>query len=288
MNREEYEAKKKAETSRQKEKRESAESHARLGCIERREVELAKVWFFRHPDKTVKYTGYLQLFTAVLAVATIALFGATIYTAHVLKGTDEKIGEQVTALGRQLTLMEFEQRPWIKISDIKIVRPFVFGSVGDASVSIKIEGINVGKSVAFNVWPIAHLYVFADGKPSHTVPSNSDGACDPNVPERTLSVVGDSIFPNETIPSSDRTYALHIDQSEILAADATKRDPDGAILFFVIACVDYRVSEKHYKTGVTFMIGEVGSKSMGIIPANGKTISTESLHLIRVPSAFAR
>src|SRR5260370_28335690 len=84
MNREEYQEE--AGASRQKEDRECAESDARLRCVKRREAKLAKMSFLCHPDKTVKYTGYLQLFTAVLAFATAVLVRATIYTATILKG----------------------------------------------------------------------------------------------------------------------------------------------------------------------------------------------------------
>src|SRR5258708_15462492 len=84
MNREEYQEE--AQASRQKEARERAESDARLRCVKSREAKLAKMSFLCHPDKTVKYTGYLQLFTAVLAFATAVLVGATIYTATILKG----------------------------------------------------------------------------------------------------------------------------------------------------------------------------------------------------------
>src|SRR5258708_15965510 len=84
MNREEYQEE--AQASRQKEARERAESDARLRCVKRREAKLAKMSFLCHPDKTVKYTGYLQLFTAVLPFATPIFLGATIYTPTLLKG----------------------------------------------------------------------------------------------------------------------------------------------------------------------------------------------------------
>src|SRR5258708_16293667 len=77
MNREEYQEE--AQASRQKEARERAESDARLRCVKRREAKLAKMSFLCHPDKTVKYTGYLQLFTAVLAFASALLVAVLIY-----------------------------------------------------------------------------------------------------------------------------------------------------------------------------------------------------------------
>ncbi len=223
----------------------------------------------------------LKVSHCVEIILTLALvgIGCLQYTVY---------ARQAVIMQTQVDIMDAELRPWIKTPEIKIEGPFTFGPTGDASVRIKINSRNVGKSVAFNVWPVAYLYVFVEGKPSQQIPTDSVGVCDPkNMPESALDVAGDAVFPDETLPS-DRTYAPHIDQSEILAADAAKQNPGGAVLFFVIACVDYRVAKRHYKTGVTFMVGEVGSKSLGIIPANGKSIPAERLYLNRVPSGFAR
>jgi hypothetical protein len=117
MNREEYEAKKEAQASRQKEARERAESDARLRCVKSREAKLAKMSFLCHPDKTVKYTGYLQLFTAVLAFATAVLVGATIYTATILKGI-KKCSRNQAGPGEGL------RAPDINRSSVPLVGPF--------------------------------------------------------------------------------------------------------------------------------------------------------------------
>jgi len=223
----------------------------------------------------------------VTALLTFGIFVVGVIQLCIYFRQTTILTKQADISAGQTEIMAAELRPWIKISDIKIVGPLTFGPTGDASVRIKINAVNVGKSVAFNVWPFAYLYVFVDGKPSHRIPANNGGVCDSkSMPESALDVAGDAVFPDETAPS-DRTYSPHIEQGEVHAADAAKQSPGGVIPFFVIACVDYRAAEHHYKTGVTFMIGETGLKGMGIIPANGKTIPAESLYLIRVPGAFA-
>src|ERR1700678_2868986 len=62
--------------------------------IEKARLEAFPFW--KQGDKVTKYTGYLQLYTAILTIATIALFVATVTTAIILHNTDEKIGKQAT------------------------------------------------------------------------------------------------------------------------------------------------------------------------------------------------
>lgn len=99
----------------------------------------------RAARRTANATWVIALFTAVTTVVGFAQWRA-------LHHTDERIGQQVEAMGRVLTLMESDQRPWIKISDVKLVTPVTFKASG-GSAAISIEAINVGKSVALNVYP---------------------------------------------------------------------------------------------------------------------------------------
>jgi hypothetical protein len=103
--------------------------------------------FWKQPDKVAKYTGYLQLYTLVLTIATCALVAATIKTAIILHSTDERIGEQVSSMQRQLSLMEFDQRPWVGIFKVKAPVPILPGQGFSAEITVK----NGGKSPALNV-----------------------------------------------------------------------------------------------------------------------------------------
>ncbi|QLH69597.1 hypothetical protein [Rhodopseudomonas palustris] len=94
---EDYEAKKAADEDRYNRKQRAD-----------KEAKWARESFLRHPDRMIKYTGYLQLYTLVLSVSTILLFAATIYNAVVLHSTDEKIGESYTAV----------QRPFVTAKDV--------------------------------------------------------------------------------------------------------------------------------------------------------------------------
>jgi hypothetical protein len=84
----------------------NAAREARKGAAEKkiretlREAEISKKWFFNHPDRIVKYTGWLQLYTSVLATATILMFAGTITTALILSRADETTRESFTAVQR--------------------------------------------------------------------------------------------------------------------------------------------------------------------------------------------
>lgn len=227
----------------------------------------------RAARRTANATWVIALFTAVTTVVGFAQWRA-------LHHTDERIGQQVEAMGRALTLMESDQRPWIKISDVKLVTPVTFNASG-GSAAISIEAINVGKSVALNVYPSADMYVFTGGKYSHAVPTITGETCHPDtMPLKALSAAGESIFPNEPINWS---HAISIERKEI---DAAKDK-----VFFVVVCIDYRVGDTHYKTGVHYSINERTPEGwrFGIIgPTEGKIIELENLRLDRIPNSFAR
>jgi hypothetical protein len=235
MNREEYEAKKKAEASRQQEKRESAEGNARARWVERRETKLGKIWFFCHPDKIVKYTGYLQLFTAVLATATAALVGATIYTAIVLHSTDEKIGEQVKALSRQLTVMENGQRPWISVDAQLERQPTIFPDKGVGFI-LKTNVKNVGKSpaVAVTRYPTVHIPI---GPEQGSYLDRVKEKC----PRTTMDGFASILFPGDDFPQN-LVSGLTRDELKIAQPEQPKTGISSAKAFnaLIIVCVNYR------------------------------------------------
>lgn len=80
----EYEARKAAQKSRQEQ---TASEHERAA----HEAELAKERFWKHPDKIVRYTGWLSWYTFALFVATLFLFFTAVITACILHRTDESI-----------------------------------------------------------------------------------------------------------------------------------------------------------------------------------------------------
>jgi hypothetical protein len=236
MDHKEYEARKAAESARQQAKREQLERDAKARRDRRREIALSKKRFFCHPDKTVRYTGYLQLFTAVLAVATAALVAATVYSAFVLHSTDEKIGSQVKAMSQQLELMEADQRPWISAK-----------TTFDGDISYEPEGLvvpfkfdikNPGKSPAHHVFAQAMMFdhqMFSLGAFARTQGSLCDAAS--TVTRRADGRAGMdyTLFPGDTEVLADTPIFLreHIEKS---------RPKTGrfVIIPYLVVCVDYR------------------------------------------------
>jgi len=134
------------------------------------------------------------------------------------------------------------------------------------------------------------MYVFTGGKYSHAVPTATGGTCNPDtMPLEALAAAGESIFPNESIPT-DRSYAVSINRKEIDAALNEVTPSKKEILLFIVVCIDYRVRDQHYKTGVHYSIRERTPAGWGwvIVPTEGKIIERENIALQRVPNSFAR
>jgi hypothetical protein len=235
MDRREYEAKKEAERIQQKAKREHRESEVRARRDREREGILSKKWFFCHPDKIVRYTGYLQLFTAVLAIATAALVGATIYSAIVLHSTDVKVGEQVKALGRQLTVMENGQRPWISV-EVQLERqPEIFPDKGVGFV-LKTSIKNVGKSPAISVsrFVASHIPI---GPEQGSFLDRAKEKC----PRTTMDGFASILFPGEDSPQN-LISGLTREQLKLAQPEQPKTGPRNTKAFnaIIMVCVNYR------------------------------------------------
>jgi hypothetical protein len=71
-------------------------------------------------DRAARRTANATWFIALFSAVTI---GVGLKQWQALHDTDKRIGEQVEAMGRQLTLMESDQRPWIKVSDVRPASP---------------------------------------------------------------------------------------------------------------------------------------------------------------------
>ena len=124
--------------------------------------------FIRHPDKIIKYTGYLQLYTLILTVATAALVIATIVTATILNSTDEKIGKQaaethslaiaakaqadlmdhqISVMQGQLEEMRLDRRAWIVPHLVKLLGV----PAADQMLDFFFTYGNTGREPALNV-----------------------------------------------------------------------------------------------------------------------------------------
>jgi hypothetical protein len=134
-------------------------------------LEADRRWFFNHPDKTIRYTGWLQFYTA-------ALFVATVLNVWVLHSTDQKIegqarsthdlavaasqqavaaGNQVTAMQGQLAVMQAQQRAWVTFENhddrkIRLTTGITYNENGGAVFSIYFPIKNTGHAPARAVW----------------------------------------------------------------------------------------------------------------------------------------
>jgi len=168
---------------------------------------LSRLWFFRHPDKLTSYTGWLQLYTAVLSTATVALVGATIYSAIVLRHTDEKIG-------RQLDEMQATRRPWITVK-AEIAGPLVFVPTPHIDVNFTIK--NIGQSPAMSAWINTDMVLLS--RNSDTVREMRRRCSDLQRKELARQNRTDPIRPGYTLFPSDqvtmtRTVSIEPDEYE--------------------------------------------------------------------------
>jgi hypothetical protein len=172
--RQEYEARKALQRARRDRARDKEEIGSEARVAAEHEAELARIRFFRHPDRIVRYSGWLQLYTFALFAATLLLFGAAGITAVILHNTDTATHElataalkqagaadkQAKALQGQLALVEANQRPWMKIQtlapNVSPIDPRLGGlryagqnAVGFLPLHLLLK--NVGNSPAFDV-----------------------------------------------------------------------------------------------------------------------------------------
>lgn len=181
----------------------------------------------------------IACWTRILGLSTILLFFATAAMGFILYRTDERIGEQVEGLHRQLALMENDQRPWIKV-EAEAFGDFFFpesGSMRLAHTPIKYFVVNTGKEPAFNVEIQPFAFVVGD---EHTDIMGSQIKWCENVknqrhPEQSLL-----IFPGEKLPwefgGGVIGTAPHPEEIKKYA-----RTIDGKVVinFWIFGCVTY-------------------------------------------------
>jgi hypothetical protein len=272
MNRQEYETRKAAHQTRQNHKKEKQERAAQ-------EAEMAKTPFWNHPDRIVRYTGWLQLYTFALFGATALLFGAAVITAYILHGTDEKIGTQANAIERQLKVMEADQRPWIK-SMFDLIS-FRFTDTMDAEITYFGTFRNIGKSPAQNIRSrivgavITEQTVFnsVDEERSQCELAARDGV--------TAASPGIFLFPGEDAPP-DILGGRGGGHAYVTASEYAKAWPNADnVEFKLIGCFDYRLSEgqiQHGQTGFSYFITvKAGDHRSGFKPAKGRNVSRDQI-----------
>lgn len=280
--REEYDSKKAADKARQE--------HARQKDKKTTEAAiLGKKWFFNHPDKIVRYTGWLQLYTLALFVATLLLFSAAVVTAIILHNTDDKIN-------RQLGLMEADLRPWIKV-ETEVYQDLDLRQ-GSGAIPIKFILVNVGKSPAFNVEILPRPFLLFDG---HTdLFGEQKDLCKVARDERqnnSRDIInagrGIFIFPNERIPWERfggiiGTGPIPDDLKKYSRTVDGKREID----LWIFGCVTYDFGRPDtvHQTGFVYRIARIISRqglgsAMSFIINPDEIVPKDLLLLFPNPSA---
>jgi hypothetical protein len=166
------------------------------------------------------------------AISTLAIFLATAVAAGVgiaqwraLHSTDEKIG-------RQLAMMESDQRPWVDIRDIKLTEDIGFDQNG-ARITVGFDLINTGRGPARLTDFSFNAFLLKAGW--------TDKIRKFEVAAEHSVLTEDTIFPdNIGLPRGAVSY---IPRSEI---EAVKQTP-GRILYIVAqVCAKY---EFYFKSG---------------------------------------
>jgi hypothetical protein len=83
----------------------------------------------------------------LIGVSTFLLVLATLGLVIVAHSTDEKVGRQISALERQLTLLELDQRPWVSMRTAVPWSPLVI-TENSAEIVVQFVVRNSGKSPA--------------------------------------------------------------------------------------------------------------------------------------------
>jgi hypothetical protein len=138
--------------------------------------------FWRHPDRLLRYTGWLQAYTLALSLGTIALFVATGISALILHNTD------VTVRG-QLDEMKAARRPWVAIVP-QIDGDAYFDAKG-FPLPITFDLHNTGLSPALGA--VVGIHTFPNGFIGYFPEIERECNIEPKMGE----LFGIDVFPNE-------------------------------------------------------------------------------------------
>ena len=209
---EEYEARKAAQEARRS---------------EQSEAKKRNVYWFRHPDPVAKFTGWVAIYTLVLAVATIG-------SGFILYKTDLTLYETLLAT----------QRPWISVEIAPISDLFINPGSMDGQFRFSLK--NVGKSPAISVAVTAEIVL----ESFHTdIPVEQARICKNSITSIFFPSLkaGYMIFPDEkfiqdkvlSVKRSDLDAYLAAREKEWSAAKAPGERPKW-IEATIVGCALYR------------------------------------------------
>jgi hypothetical protein len=225
------------------------------------------------------------LFTAA---ATVAIAVLTVYVVHFTS-------EQGKITNRQLSVMEADQRPWIK-TEITFASDLTYSDIR-MSVTLHYSLKNVGRSPALNVegfpklrptllWPVNSSYIdLLD--PMKEIKTYCDDLTSSLTAITRSQPWGAIIYPGETIEKDEPVSIEISDIKKILPTVVPfvvgKPEPSAPIL--MLSCIDYQASieSRHHQTAdfsiLSSRISADKDSFSDIDPRDRKTVAKEFLTL---------
>lgn len=173
-------------------------------------------------------------------IGTLALALATFALAFVAHLTDEKIGRQLSAFERTLSLMENDQRPWVHLSSINLTSPLVV-TENNARVTIQFSLKNSGKSPAHFVTTLGFLGSVVQNNSSADL-NQFWASCDVLRSKPVKELTGAVLFPGSELP--------YTNFAEMDATNVHRWRTGGVGVLLTFGCVDYLYADMrdHHQT----------------------------------------
>jgi hypothetical protein len=207
------------------------------------------------------YTKWLAIFTALLVLATIALFASGERNIEVARQTAAK---QLQVMQGQLTSMMAGQRPWI-YADVALYRP---PDPAGRSLWFEDDGLHITvEFILHNTGSLPANSVRIDMRPHVmlTAPIVAQRElCDPlrTAPVNALGTIGPSLFPGQSY-TERQSWVLPMaeiekDPAYKLFSEAPNR-PAGEVPMIsplIVGCVDYQIpgGKEHHQTRFAFRL----------------------------------
>ncbi|QQN61882.1 hypothetical protein JIR23_19925 [Bradyrhizobium diazoefficiens] len=218
-------------------------------------------------DVIAAYTKWLAVFTALLVLATVALFVSGERNVGAASKAADAASDSAKAALAQLKLIEADQRPWIDITKIQVAEDISFYADG-AHIALSFDLTNVGKSPAMLVEP--WISAFIEG---HGVSRSGQEYKKP--PFARLDKAENIVFPSRMIPRT--AYSVVPAEQVQQAAKDERKWFDVTILL----CAEYHFvgsSDPHQTCHVLNITGADGkivnlSDPISTIPKDGLKVT---------------
>lgn len=226
-------------------------------------------------------TLFVALFTAVLVIATAALFYSSENVADAAKTSAKAAKDAATAAtaSNEFNKRVFEatQRPWVSISNFEIISAFRFDQSGQMRARLTLQNSGHLPAANVQVLPKAYFPGAGGGNPAHEREDFLN-----EIKARVMRydmLAGQVVFPGANVPTE---VQLGIDP-KLIAEMIERKQSDN---LFVIICLDYRFmgEEGRHQTSTIFMVQKVKPNGNGdiISPADGD-IPVEGLRVVWHP-----